>query len=93
MKTDGAVGWASGFSALGHRGASLTATLLATGLGVLGVASGAVAARVAEFRLRIIAMSARSLGMGHYFAYRRLDVIELADFAALYRKAITFFLS
>jgi hypothetical protein len=37
----------------------------------LGLASGAVAARVAELRLLFVVLSLVSLGAGYYFAYRR----------------------
>jgi hypothetical protein len=45
--------------------------LLTAALGVLGVASGALAARVAEWQVVLIPMSAVSLALAHYFAYRR----------------------
>lgn len=38
---------------------------------MLGLASGAVAARVAELRLLFVAMSAVFLAAGYYVAYRR----------------------
>jgi hypothetical protein len=37
----------------------------------VGVASGAVAARVAEWQFVLIPVSILSLALGHYFAYRR----------------------
>ena len=45
--------------------------LLTATLGVLGVASGALAARVAEWQVVLIPMSIVSLALAHYFAYRR----------------------
>lgn len=45
--------------------------LLTAALGVLGVASGALAARVAEWQLLLIPVSVVSLALAHYFAYRR----------------------
>jgi hypothetical protein len=38
---------------------------------VLGVASGAVAARVADLQVVLIPLSVVSLALGHYFAYRQ----------------------
>ena len=40
-------------------------------LGVLGVAGGALAARMAELQMVLIPVSIASLGLGHYFAYRQ----------------------
>jgi hypothetical protein len=45
--------------------------LLTAALGVLGVASGALAARVAEWQVVLIPMSVVSLALAYYFAYRR----------------------
>ena len=45
--------------------------LLTAALGVLGVASGALAARVAEWQVVLIPMSVVLLTLAHYFAYRR----------------------
>ena len=45
--------------------------LLTAALGVLGVASGALAARMAELQIVLIPVSIASLGLGHYFAYRQ----------------------
>jgi len=38
---------------------------------VLGVASGAVAARMAALQIVLIPVSVASLALGHYFAYRQ----------------------
>jgi len=38
---------------------------------VLGVASGALAARVAELQIVLIPVSIAALALGHYLAYRR----------------------
>ena len=46
-------------------------TLLTAALGVLGVASGAVAARMAALQIVLIPVSIASLALGHYFAYRQ----------------------
>jgi hypothetical protein len=46
-------------------------TLLTAGLGVLGLASGALAARVAELQVLLVPLSAASLAVGHYLAWRR----------------------
>ena len=46
-------------------------TLLTTALGVLGVASGALAARVADFQIVLIPVSIVSLAVAHYLAHRR----------------------
>lgn len=45
--------------------------LLTAALGVLGVASGALAARMAELQIVLIPVSIASLALGHYFAYRQ----------------------
>jgi hypothetical protein len=45
--------------------------LLTAALGVLGVASGALAARMAELQIVLIPGSIASLALGHYFAYRQ----------------------
>jgi hypothetical protein len=45
--------------------------LLTAALGVLGVASGALAARMAELQIVLIPVSLASLALGHYFAYRQ----------------------
>jgi hypothetical protein len=45
--------------------------LLTAALGVLGVASGALAARVSEWQVVLIPMSVVSITLAHYFAYRR----------------------
>jgi hypothetical protein len=44
--------------------------LLTTVLGTLGMASGAMAARVAEIQIVLIPVSIVSLVAAHYFAYR-----------------------
>lgn len=38
---------------------------------MLGVASGALAARMAELQFVLIPVSIASLALGHYFAYRQ----------------------
>ncbi len=38
---------------------------------MLGVASGAVAARMAELQIVLIPVSVASLALGYYFAYRQ----------------------
>ena len=38
---------------------------------MLGVASGAVAARMAELQIVLIPVSVVSLALGHFFAYRQ----------------------
>ncbi|HUP38232.1 MAG TPA: hypothetical protein VNC82_22620 [Candidatus Limnocylindria bacterium] len=38
---------------------------------MLGVASGALAARVAELQIVLIPVSIAALALGHYLAYRR----------------------
>ncbi len=45
--------------------------LLTAALSVLGVTTGALAARMAELQVILIAVSAASLGVAHYVAYRR----------------------
>jgi hypothetical protein len=45
--------------------------LLTAALGVLGVASGALAARMAELQIVLIPVSIASLALGHYFAHRQ----------------------
>ena len=45
--------------------------LLTAALGVLGVAGGALAARMAEFQIVLIPVSITSLALGHYFAFRQ----------------------
>jgi hypothetical protein len=45
--------------------------LLTTVLGTLGMASGALAARVAEVQIVLIPLSIVALAMAHYFAYRQ----------------------
>jgi hypothetical protein len=44
--------------------------LLATVLGTLGIASGALAARMAEIQIVLIPVSVVSLAVAHYLAYR-----------------------
>jgi hypothetical protein len=44
--------------------------VLTTVLGTLGMASGALAARVAEVQIVLIPVSIVSLAMAHHFAYR-----------------------
>jgi hypothetical protein len=44
--------------------------VLTTVLGTLGMASGALAARVAEIQILLIPVSIVSLAAAHYFAYR-----------------------
>ena len=45
--------------------------LLTAALSVLGVTTGALAARVAELQVILIPVSAVSIGIAHYVAYRR----------------------
>ena len=45
--------------------------LLTAALGVLGVASGALAARMAGLQIVLIPVSIASLALGHYFAHRQ----------------------
>jgi hypothetical protein len=45
--------------------------LLTATLSVLGVTAGALAARVAELQVILIPVSAVTLGIAHYLAYRR----------------------
>jgi len=45
--------------------------LLTAALSVLGVTTGALAARVAELQIVLIPVSAVALGVAHYLAYRR----------------------
>jgi len=45
--------------------------LLTAALSVLGVTTGALAARVAELQVILIPVSAVSIGVAHYVAYRR----------------------
>jgi uncharacterized membrane-anchored protein len=47
--------------------------LLTAALSVLGVTTGALAARVAELQVILIPVSAVSIGVAHYVAYRRGD--------------------
>jgi hypothetical protein len=44
---------------------------LTAALGVLGVASVALSARMADLQIVLIPVSIASLGLGHYFAYRQ----------------------
>jgi hypothetical protein len=44
--------------------------LLTAVLGTLGMASGALAARVADAQIVLLPVSVVSLGSAHYFAYR-----------------------
>jgi hypothetical protein len=44
--------------------------LLTTVLGTLGMASGALAARVAEVQIVLLPVSIVALAMAHYFAHR-----------------------
>jgi hypothetical protein len=45
--------------------------LLTAALSLLGVTAGALAARVAELQVILIPVSAVTLGIAHYLAYRR----------------------
>jgi hypothetical protein len=44
---------------------------LTAALGVLGVASVALSARMADLQIVLIPVSIASLALGHYFAYRQ----------------------
>jgi hypothetical protein len=45
--------------------------LLTAALSLMGVTAGALAARVADLQVILIPVSAASLGVAHYLAYRR----------------------